>query len=129
MNPQRKKVRKAAQSKDYAARLMFQWRVMVDGSPGVRRTCEDRIVRVAAKSARAALTAVKRLGRSEQVTYKNSDGNPVHFEFIGVMELLRLDAYHPEEVWYDIVERVRPMERRAMFVPPESQLCAIRHEV
>ena len=51
----------------------------------------------------------------------------MHFEFVGVMELLRLDSYHPEEVWYDIVERVRPMERRVALIPPESQLCAIRN--
>src|SRR5438445_620378 len=106
MNPDRKKGRKAAPSKDYAAKLLFQWRVMVGGSPGIRRTCEDRIVRLVAKTARAALTAAKRLGRSEQFTYKNSDGNPVHFEFIGVLELLHLDPCHSEEVWYDIVERV-----------------------
>ena len=35
--------------KDYAAKLLFQFRVMVDRSPGVRRTCEDRIVRLPAK--------------------------------------------------------------------------------
>ncbi len=127
MNPKRKRGRKAVPAKDYAVKLLFQWRVMVDGSPGIRRTCEDRIVCLAAKSARAALAAAKRSGRSEQFTYKNSDGNPVHFEFVGVMELLRLDSYHPEEVWYDIVERVRPMERRVALIPPESQLCAIRN--
>jgi hypothetical protein len=127
MNPKRKNAEKAAQSREYAAKLLFQWRVMVEGSPGVRRTCEERIVRFEAKSARQGLVAAKRLGRSAQFTYKNSDGNPVYFEFVGVMELLGLDSYHPEEVWYDITDRVRPMERRGILIPPESQLCAIRN--
>ena len=105
-----------------AAKLLFQWRVMVDGSPGVRRTCEDRIVRLTATSARGALKAAKRLGRSERFSYKNSDGNPVHFDFVGVMELLRLDPYHPEEVWCDNTDRVRPMERRAVLIPPRVSI-------
>ena len=37
-------------------------------------------------------TLAKRKGRVSQTHYKNSDGNPVHFEFIGVMDLLCLRA-------------------------------------
>jgi hypothetical protein len=58
----------------------------------------------------------------------DTDGNAVHFEFIGVLELLRLDpACETDEVWYDITNRLRPMERRATIIPPESKLSAIRN--
>src|SRR5204863_4473408 len=110
-------------------KLLFQFRVMVDGSPGVRRTCEERIITFPAAHGRAALREAKRRGRAAQHRYLNNEGNPVHFEFVGVLELLRLDACHSGEVWYDITNRVRPMERRAAIIPPESRLSAIRsHE-
>jgi hypothetical protein len=120
--------RKAESSGRYAAKLFFQFRVMVDGSPGVRRTCEERIVSFSAAHGQAALREAKRRGRAAQHRYKNSDGKAVYFEFIGVVELLRLDpACEPDEVWYDITDRVRPMERRATIIPPESRLSAIRN--
>jgi hypothetical protein len=120
--------KKKAQSGRYAAKLLFQFLVLVDGSPGIRRTCEERIIAFSAAHARAALSEAKRRGRAAQYRYKNSDGNPVRFEFVGVMELLRLDpACEEDEVWYDITERVRPMERRASIIPPESRLSAIRN--
>lgn len=119
---------KTERSGRYAAKLLFQYRVIVDGSPGVRRTCEERIITLSATHGRAALRDAKRRGRAAQHRYKNSDGNPVHFEFVGVLELLRLDpACESDEAWYDITERVRPSERRASIIPPESHLSAIRN--
>jgi hypothetical protein len=120
--------KKAASSGRYASKLLFQFRVMVDGSPGVRRTCEERIVSFSAAHGQAALREAKRRGRAAQHRNKNSDGYAVLFEFIGVLELLRLDpACEPDEVWYDITDRVRPMERRRSIIPAESQLSAIRN--
>jgi hypothetical protein len=119
---------KSKPSGSYAAKLLFQYRVMVDGSPGIRRTCEERIIMFSATGGQAALREANRRGQAAQHRYKNSDGNFVHFELVGVMELLRLDpACESDEVWYDIIERVRPMERRASIIPPESQLSAIRN--
>jgi hypothetical protein len=101
---------------------------MVDGSPGIRRTCEERIITFSARHGREALGEAKKRGRAAQHHYKNNEGNPVYFEFVGVMELLRLDpGCDADEVWYDITERVRPMERRAFIIRPESRLSAIRN--
>jgi hypothetical protein len=101
---------------------------MVGGSPGTRRLCEERIITFASIHGHAALREAKRQGRTAQFSYPNNDGNRVHFEFVGVMELLRLDpACDPGEVWYELPERVRPMERRAQLIPPESQLQAIKN--
>lgn len=113
----------------YAAKLLFQYRVMIDGDPGKRRTCEERIVVVKRSNAQAALRLAKRMGREGQHRYKNSQGNMVHFDFVGVMDLLKLGPEcHKEEVWYDIVEYMLPMERKEKFIPAESRLNAIRHE-
>ncbi len=101
---------------------------MVDNSPGSRRTCEERIITFSATHGRAALREAKRRGRVAQHQYLNNDGNPVHFEFVGVLELLGLDpACEADEVWYEITKRVHPMERQGSIIPPEGQLSAIRN--
>src|SRR5262245_16808160 len=85
--------------KRYSAKLLFQFRVIIDGDSGKRRMCEERLLVLQATSARAALTKAKRKGRGSQFHYKNSDGNPVHFEFVGVMDLLCLEvSCEPDEV-------------------------------
>lgn len=112
--------------KRYAAKLMFQFRVVVDGESSKRRTCEDRIVLIQAKSARAALSAAKRRGKESEFRCLNDEGNPVYFEFVGIMDLLELGIEcREDEVWYDIVERLSPMERRSRLIPPDSMLCAV----
>lgn len=113
----------------YAAKLLFQFRVTVDGDDGVMRTCEERIVVLRATHAREALARAKRYGRKEQHRYRNSDGNPVRFEFVGVLDLLLLgQECEEDEVWYDIVTRKQPMERAAAILPDEAALNAIRNE-
>jgi len=113
----------------YAAKLLFQFRVTVDGDDGVMRTCEERIVVLHATHARDALARVKRHGRKAQHAYRNDDGNPVRFEFVGVLDLLHLGPECEEnEVWYDIVTRKQPMERAAAILPDEASLRAIRNE-
>ena len=113
----------------YAAKLLFQFRVTVGGSYSRRRTCEERIVLIQARSAAQALVKAKRKGQDRHYNYRNSDGNPVDFQFIGVMELKKLDLVCDEdEVWYEIIERLLPMERAERFIPPEGMLEAIRTE-
>jgi len=114
--------------KRYAAKLLFQFRVVVDGDSGKRRLCEERIVLLKAISGRAALAKAKGCGKRSRYNYKNSDGNPVYFEFIGVLELLCLNtACEENEVWYDLVERLSPLERRKWLIPRDSNLNAIRN--
>jgi len=113
----------------YAAKLLFQFRVTrSDGQSNVMRTCEERIVLVLAPTARKALALAKRRGKAAQHRYKNDSGSDVHFEFVGVMDLLHLGIEcGDDEVWYDITQRKLPMERAAAILPPESELSAIRN--
>jgi hypothetical protein len=53
----------------------------------------------------------------------------VHFRFVGVLDLCHLGVEcEPNEVWYSIGQRLRPMERRRALVPKAAQLSAIRNE-
>lgn len=115
--------------KRYSAKLLFQFRVIINGDSGKRRTCEERIVLLKALSAKQALMKAQRKGKGSEHNYQNDDGNPVHFEFVGVLDLLELGLECDEdEVWYDIVDRLLQSERRDKLIPPESQLSAIRLE-
>jgi hypothetical protein len=109
--------------------LLFQFRVVVGGKSSVMRICEKRLIVFAAASAKAALSWAKRRGRDAEHSYKNGDGNPVHFEFVGVLDLLSIGIQCEEdEVWYDIVSMKKPMERAKKLLPPEKELEAIRGE-
>lgn len=111
----------------FAAKLLFQFRVMVDGDPGVMRTCEERIIVLRAATARKALAYAKQRGRSAKRQSRNSDGNTIHFEFVGVLDLMHLGSEcDADEVWYDITTRKLPMERATSLIPPEQELSAIR---
>jgi hypothetical protein len=64
-----------------------------------------------------------------QHRYTNGDGHRVCFEFVGVMELLCLDPEcDKDEVWYQLMEHLLPLERKDKFIPPECDLTAIRNE-
>jgi hypothetical protein len=114
--------------KRYAAKLLFQFRAIVHGRPNKRRLCEERVILFQAPSGRQALRLAKRKGHRSQHNYRSDNGR-VYFEFVGVLELLSLDpACEPDEVWYDLVKHVLPMERRQVLIPTESSLEAIRNE-
>ncbi|HEY5040618.1 MAG TPA: DUF4288 domain-containing protein [Verrucomicrobiae bacterium] len=114
--------------KRFAAKLLFQFRVIVNGDSGVRRICECQIIQFGSTNASSALREAKLRAIKKQHNFKNSDGNLVRFEFVGVQELLCLDPVcDSDEVWYEIFDRVKPMERRLKFVPLEKKLNAIRN--
>src|SRR5260221_12829890 len=108
------KVKKLAKgNKRFAASLLFQYRVIINGNSGVRRLCEKQIIQFNAANAKAALREAKSRALSKQHNYKNSDGNQVHFEFVGVRDILCLDpGGEPYEVWYQTIEMSQPMQRR-----------------
>ncbi len=113
----------------YSARLLFQFRVETQGSPGKRRLCEERILHFRAGSGWEALALAKQKGGLAEHHYLNSDDDTIFFEFVGMMELLHLGTECDEdEVWYEITERLVPMERKDRLVPPEEELQVIRNE-
>ena len=108
---------------EFAAKLLFQYRVTPELGTDQQRLCEERIVRFIARSSKDALAIAKRKGRAAQHNYRNSEGNKVHFEFVGVMDLLHLGVECEEdEVWYDITRRLTPMERKEKLIPADAKL-------
>jgi hypothetical protein len=84
---------------------------------------------VKAASAQEALRLAKRHARQRHFTMNLTNGARLAFEFVGVRDLLHLGVEcEPEEVWYDILQLVRPMERRRQIIPREADLNAIRAE-
>ena len=112
----------------YSAKLLFQFRMVANGDSGVRRLCEERIIVFRAASPRSALVEAKRRGKAAQHRYKNNLGDPVYFEFVGILDLLELGAEcEADEMWYGLVEKLRPMERKHTILPKEKDLTAIRN--
>lgn len=110
-------------SERFAAKLLFQFRVVSNGKSNKRRTCEERIINFQAVTADAAWRYAKDYGRKEQHNYKNDSGGTVRFEFVGIADLQHLGAeVESEEVWYDIVELLEPKERSKKFVPKKRDL-------
>ena len=107
----------------YAARLLFEFRVVAAGKSNRRRRCEHQIRLIRAASARSALTQAKRRGKQAQHRYRNVRGKPVHFEFVGVTELLRLGVEcDPDEVWWEMNTLLLPSERRDRYIPSDKRL-------
>lgn len=107
----------------FAAKLLFQFRVDVNGDSGKRRLCEERIINFLARSSREALRKAKRRGKEGEHSYKNSDGNTVSFEFVGIIDLMSLGLEaEADEVWYEIHERLLPEERRNKIIPADEVL-------
>lgn len=86
---------------------------------------------IRAGSPRDALAQAKRYGKAE--SYKDPVARPrsraVFFEFVGVIDLDHVLADftdHPAEVWHELRERIRPMERRRELLVPENRLRAAK---
>jgi hypothetical protein len=116
-----------SRSRRFAATLLFQFRVVIRGDSGIRRVCEKRVINFVAQGGRQALSKARKAGRAAEYRYKNLSGYPVHFEFVGLLDLMELGMEcGPNEVWYDIITMERPMERRTKLIPRVSKLSAIR---
>ncbi|MGH7847886.1 MAG: DUF4288 domain-containing protein [Candidatus Binatia bacterium] len=113
-------------SKRYAAKLLYQYEALNPRLRGERRLCEESTILIRARSAKEALRLAKRHARRRYFTFRTRDGVRVGFQFVGVRELMHLGVEcQPEEVWYDIIRLVRPMERRAKLLPRERDLNAM----
>ena len=111
----------------FAAKLLFQFRIAARGTVAKARVVENRIVIVNARNGESAWRLASKIGKNRQFSFLNDDRNPVHFEFIGIRELIGLDPEClPEEVWYSVGTMIRPMERRSSLIPKKSDLLALR---
>ena len=113
----------------YAAKLLFQFRVVTSGSSNRRRLCEERIVLLRARNASAAVAKAKSIGARAQHKYKNDSGGLVNFEFVGILDLMTLGSECEKgEVWYELGERLEPKERAKQILPAAKDLNAVQWE-
>ncbi|HET9553914.1 MAG TPA: DUF4288 domain-containing protein [Anaeromyxobacteraceae bacterium] len=114
----------------YGAKLLFQWRVVENGKAKGRRLCEERVILIRARTPKSALAAAKRYGvkSSYDDLRPRPRGRKVFFEFIGVVDfddMITDFTEHPMEVWYELRERYKPMERRNRLLVPEDRMRAV----
>jgi hypothetical protein len=110
----------------YAAKLLFQWRVIASRKQYKRRVCEERVILMRARNPREALKKAKRYGASECFNDHRKD-RKVFFEFIGVVDLDDMKTEFnesPAEVWYELREMLQPMERKQRLLVPERHMRA-----
>lgn len=113
----------------YAAKLLFQFRVIVNGESSQFRTVEEIIVLIKTDCAKSALNKVKYSAKNKEFSYLNNDGNTVFYEFIGVIDLIQLGIEcEKNEVWYEIKTKLKPLENKKKFIPEEQDLSAIKFE-
>lgn len=78
---------------------------------------------LSAASPAKAVAAAKKQGKASEFSYRNDEQNPVHVEFVGVLDIL---PHGPEMengvVWYDIKDKLLPTERRSTLVPTDREL-------
>jgi hypothetical protein len=114
------------------ARTVHDWLMATERS--TRRSCSfsgarsrAAVVLLRARTARDALAQVKQYGR--HAGYEDPrKGGKIMFEFVGVIDLDEMvtDFFeHPVEVWYELRERLRPMQRRRKLLVPENRVRAV----
>ena len=114
-----------AQEQRYSAMLLFQFRVVTRGKSNQRRLCERRLIVFTAANAEAAFDHASRYGIEAQHNYPNDSGDMVHFEFVGIADLLKIGLEcEADEVWYDLDYLTKPKERRRQLLPRKSSLPA-----
>jgi hypothetical protein len=114
----------------YAAKLLFQFRVVINGESSQFRTVEEVIVLIKADCAKSAISKIKYSAKNKEFSYLNNDENMVYYEFIGVIDLIQLGMEcEKNEVWYEIKTKLKPMENKKKFIPEEQELSAIKQEL
>ena len=109
--------------KKYAAKLLYQFRVVVNNKSNKMRICEEKIIRFDAENADEVYKKVNQRGKDDEYSYLNDDKNRVYYEFIGIQDLMHLGIEcEYDEVWYEIKNYLKPNERKNKFIPNKNEL-------
>lgn len=115
----------------FFAKLLFQFRKTKKGKEQKRRLCEERIITILAKSDEDAYKKAVAYGKKS--AFIDDRGHfRASFEFIGILDMDSLfdkEGGDIEEVYWNIIEMVEPMERKDKIVPPKNKLPLFRKEI
>lgn len=100
----------------YAANLLLEYGVKE--APKARPLCEKRIVVFQASGPREAIRRAKQHGRRGELSYRNADGQTVQIKFIGLIDVISLEACEENEAYYSL----RRMSNPARHVRPDGRL-------
>ena len=107
----------------YAAAILSQCRVVINGTSSKMRRCSTEICLFKAKSDRDALRLAKKIGRSKEVSYENTDGNMVHVEFIGITDIEDITfRARFDEVYGRAFDMLNPMERKEHLTLSDEEI-------
>ena len=113
----------------YSAKLLFQFRVERNKISNKKRLCEEKIILVNASNATEAYINISRTGKALQHNYKNSFGENVFYELVGIIEILKIDeSFDKNEVWYELKRMLLPKERKNKIIQNKRQLSAFLSE-
>lgn len=105
--------------------MLFQFRVVRNGISNRKRVCEERIILFEADSVASALKMARKRGKKDEFSYDAEDaGATVFFEFVGVLDLVDVNILENDEVWYRLVEKLEPIERKEKILPAEHDFSA-----
>ena len=107
-----------------AAKLLFQYRVVVNGSSGIYRRCEERYIVIDdVTDIMKGVEEIFKIGKSKKHSCVNTDGNKVFIEFVGVRDYLLIEQECDEnEFWYDFIVKKMPMENKKALTLSKSQI-------
>lgn len=107
----------------YSIKLLFQFRIVKNKVSNKRRLCEERILRIDAANVEDAIDLARIIGENNQHKYKNKLGEVIHFEFIGILDIIKLhEKMESSEVWYEFKRLAFPMERKSKLLPNMDKL-------
>ena len=109
----------------YVATLVICSRV--ENEANRLRTCDEQIRLLRASDSETAYEKAIQLGRAEEVSYQNTYGQTVHWEFVGLVDLeeLSIDAI---EDGVEIRSRLFRSKNPAHFARPKDELTIFRWE-
>jgi len=107
-----------------AAKLLFQFRVIIDNSSGIYRKCEERyVVFDIVTDVYETLDRIYECAKNKNRSFKNCGGNKVYFEFVGISDYIIMGAECEEnEFWYDFVVKKLPMENKKKLTMSKSEI-------
>lgn len=106
----------------YAANLLLEYRV--NEAPSPRPLCEKRIIVFRASGARDAVRRAKQRGKKEELSYRNADDQTVQVKFIGLIDVISLEACEDDEAYYSVRRTSDP----SRHVRPDACLSVMASE-
>lgn len=90
----------------YAANILLEYRIRE--APSARPLCEKRIVVFRAAGVRDAIRRAKQRGKRSEYSYPNADGQTVQITFIGLIDVISLEANDEDEAYYSLRRMAKP---------------------